>query len=154
MPRASWRGYLRLSLVSCPIYLSPATAPAKPIRRSRGYQAGRARTVLGKHWRTRLTPAFYPQLDHQIMGWTTAADAVTVARLLLEKDASGVTSDLHRRTGWEKRRFNPAFGMVLERLPECRISHEFQPDYPSPYVLVLSEDRAALKRFIAAVEGT
>jgi hypothetical protein len=25
MPRASWRGFLRLSLVSCPIYLSPAT---------------------------------------------------------------------------------------------------------------------------------
>jgi DNA end-binding protein Ku len=32
MPRASWRGYLRLSLVSCPIYLSPATAWTKPIR--------------------------------------------------------------------------------------------------------------------------
>jgi Ku protein len=32
MPRASWRGYLRLSLVSCPIYLSPATAGTKPIR--------------------------------------------------------------------------------------------------------------------------
>jgi non-homologous end joining protein Ku len=26
MPRASWRGYLRLSLVSCQIYLTPATA--------------------------------------------------------------------------------------------------------------------------------
>ena len=25
MLRASWRGFLRLSLVSCPIYLSPAT---------------------------------------------------------------------------------------------------------------------------------
>ena len=25
MPRASWRGFLRFSLVSCPIYLSPAT---------------------------------------------------------------------------------------------------------------------------------
>jgi non-homologous end joining protein Ku len=24
MPRASWKGFLRLSLVSCPIYLSPA----------------------------------------------------------------------------------------------------------------------------------
>jgi non-homologous end joining protein Ku len=24
MPRANWRGFLRLSLVSCPIYLSPA----------------------------------------------------------------------------------------------------------------------------------
>jgi non-homologous end joining protein Ku len=32
MPRASWRGFLRLSLVSCPIYLSPATTRAKSIR--------------------------------------------------------------------------------------------------------------------------
>ena len=32
MPRASWRGFLRLSLVSCPVYLSPATSRAKPIR--------------------------------------------------------------------------------------------------------------------------
>ena len=32
MPRASWRGLLRLSLVSCPIYLSPATTRAKSIR--------------------------------------------------------------------------------------------------------------------------
>jgi DNA end-binding protein Ku len=32
MPRASWRGYLRLSLVSCPVYLSPATVRTKPIR--------------------------------------------------------------------------------------------------------------------------
>jgi len=32
MPRASWRGFLGLSLVSCPIYLSPATSRTKPIR--------------------------------------------------------------------------------------------------------------------------
>jgi non-homologous end joining protein Ku len=32
MPRASWRGFLRFSLVSCPIYLSPATTRTKPIR--------------------------------------------------------------------------------------------------------------------------
>jgi DNA end-binding protein Ku len=32
MPRASWRGFLRLSLVSCPIYLSPATTRIKSIR--------------------------------------------------------------------------------------------------------------------------
>src|SRR6516165_5974131 len=32
MPRASWRGFLRLSLVSCPIYLSPTTSRTKPIR--------------------------------------------------------------------------------------------------------------------------
>ena len=32
MPRASWRGFLRLSLVSCPVYLSPATTRTKSIR--------------------------------------------------------------------------------------------------------------------------
>src|ERR1700748_2999875 len=32
MPRASWKGFLRLSLVSCPIYLSPATTRTKTIR--------------------------------------------------------------------------------------------------------------------------
>jgi DNA end-binding protein Ku len=32
MPRAIWRGFLRLSLVTCPIYLSPATTRTKPIR--------------------------------------------------------------------------------------------------------------------------
>src|SRR5215471_9312740 len=32
MPRASWKGFLRLSLVSCPIYLSPASTRTKSIR--------------------------------------------------------------------------------------------------------------------------
>jgi DNA end-binding protein Ku len=32
MPRASWKGFLRLSLVSCPVYLSPATTRTKSIR--------------------------------------------------------------------------------------------------------------------------
>jgi DNA end-binding protein Ku len=42
MPRASWRGHLRLSLVSCPIYLSPATARTKPIRLHQVWQASPA----------------------------------------------------------------------------------------------------------------
>src|SRR6516165_2372712 len=32
MPRASWKGFMRLSLVSCPVYLSPATTRTKSIR--------------------------------------------------------------------------------------------------------------------------
>ncbi len=32
MPRATWNGFLRLSLVSCPVYLSPATSEAKRVR--------------------------------------------------------------------------------------------------------------------------
>jgi len=41
MPRASWRGLLRLSLVSCPIYLSPATTRTKPIRLHQVWQPRR-----------------------------------------------------------------------------------------------------------------
>jgi DNA end-binding protein Ku len=32
MPRASWSGFLRLSLVTCPVYLSPATTEARRVR--------------------------------------------------------------------------------------------------------------------------
>jgi len=32
MPRASWSGFLRLSLVCCPVYLSPATTRTKSLR--------------------------------------------------------------------------------------------------------------------------
>jgi hypothetical protein len=46
-------------------------------------------SFLGRHWVIRLTPAFYVRLDHQIMGWDTTTDAVTIARFLLERDASG-----------------------------------------------------------------
>jgi hypothetical protein len=31
-PRANWKGYLRLSLVSCPILLYPATSDAEKVR--------------------------------------------------------------------------------------------------------------------------
>jgi DNA end-binding protein Ku len=42
MPRASWRGHLRLSLVSCPIYLVPATVRTKPLRLHQVWQAAPA----------------------------------------------------------------------------------------------------------------
>jgi non-homologous end joining protein Ku len=31
MPRAGWNGFLRLSLVTCPVYLRPDTAEVKRI---------------------------------------------------------------------------------------------------------------------------
>jgi DNA end-binding protein Ku len=50
MPRASWRGFLRLSLVSCPIYLSPATTRTKSIR-------------LHQVWRPAPAPLEEPEED-------------------------------------------------------------------------------------------
>jgi DNA end-binding protein Ku len=43
MPRASWKGFLRLSLVSCPIYLSPASTRTKSIRLHQVWQPKAAR---------------------------------------------------------------------------------------------------------------
>jgi DNA end-binding protein Ku len=45
MPRASWSGFLRLSLVSCPIYLSPATTRTKSIRLHQVWRPGAAEEV-------------------------------------------------------------------------------------------------------------
>ena len=45
MPRASWKGFLRLSLVSCPIYLSPATTRAKSIRLHQVWQPKATRAL-------------------------------------------------------------------------------------------------------------
>src|SRR5271156_4510025 len=45
MPRASWKGFLRLSLVSCPIYLSPATTRTKSIRLHQVWQPKAARSA-------------------------------------------------------------------------------------------------------------
>jgi non-homologous end joining protein Ku len=45
MPRASWKGLLRLSLVSCPIYLSPATTRTKSIRLHQVWQPTSAEEI-------------------------------------------------------------------------------------------------------------
>ncbi|TWB93201.1 hypothetical protein FBZ93_111240 [Bradyrhizobium macuxiense] len=108
--------------------------------------------AFGGHWSLRLKQKFYEQLDHQVMGWesTTELDARTLANLLLEDEERERTSALHAASGWEKRRFNPAFQFLLNIIPEGRASREIQPDYPSSSICLLDEDKALLRRFIAA----
>jgi DNA end-binding protein Ku len=48
MPRASWKGFLRLSLVSCPIYLSPAATRTKSIRLHQVWQPKDGRGAPGE----------------------------------------------------------------------------------------------------------
>ncbi|WP_245334844.1 hypothetical protein [Bradyrhizobium mercantei] len=108
--------------------------------------------AFGGHWWLRLDQKFYEQVDHQAMGWgsTTERDARTLANLLLEDEERERTSALHTASGWEKRRFNPAFQFLLNVIPEGRASQEVQLDYPSSSIFLLDEDKALLRRFIAA----
>jgi hypothetical protein len=107
--------------------------------------------ATGKQWWLRLNQKFYEQVDHQVMGWesNTEDDARTLAGLLLEDEGRGRTSVLHAASGWEKRRFNPAFQLLLRFIPDGRVSREIQPDYPSSSVFLLAEDKALLRRFVA-----
>ncbi len=84
------------------------------------------------------------------MGWMTKDDAITLAALLIQSDEMQRTSALHAASGWSSRRFNPAFQFLLQFIPDERVSKEIQPNYPSSYLLLLPEDRASLRRFIAS----
>jgi hypothetical protein len=55
MPRASWRGFLRLSLVSCPIYLSPATTRTKATRLRQVWQPAPIDEVEAARFRDRTS---------------------------------------------------------------------------------------------------
>jgi hypothetical protein len=105
--------------------------------------------AIGTHWWLRLTQRFYEQIDHQVMDWksTTSDNARKLARLLLEDEAREWTPTLHAASGWEKRRFNPAFSVLLRLIPEGRVSDEVQPDYPALGLSLLPEDYAVLRRF-------
>ena len=103
--------------------------------------------ALSRDWFARLTQDFYEKLDHQIMGWNTEDDAVTIVHKMIEYD-EGDAPTLHKLTGWEKRRFNPAFSQVLRLFPESRIRKVSQPDYPSLGVCMIPEDKVRMRRFV------
>jgi len=107
------------------------------------------RAIGRDNWWLRLTQKFYEQVDHQVMGWgsSTEKDARTLAKLLLEDEAREWTPTLHAVSGWELRRFNPAFEALLRCIPEGRVSQERQPDYPARSLSLIPEDSAVLRRF-------
>lgn len=98
-------------------------------------------------WWLKLTQKFYEQIDPQVMGWDPLADARELAGLLLEDASRQRTAILHAASGWDARRFNPAFRALLRYLPVH--SKEIQADYPSSSVNLMPEQRAMLKRFVS-----
>lgn len=106
--------------------------------------------ATGKNWWLRLMPTFYEQIDCQVMGWNTHADALTLANLLLADDTRGRTAVLHEASGWDKRRFNPAFRMLMDHVPQGMVRRKIQLHYPSSSIVMTPEVRASLRRFILA----
>jgi DNA end-binding protein Ku len=85
MPRASWRGFLRLSLVSCPIYLSPAISRTKPIRLRQVWRPAPAEEandapplVKGQELPDRSAPRFSEDDSYEEADQTRAAARITL----------------------------------------------------------------------------
>jgi hypothetical protein len=102
-------------------------------------------------WRIAIAEEAYAKVDPQVMGWDTEADSIQIARLMLAND-TGHAPELHEKTGWTKRRFNPAFRLLLALFPDGRVRKVIQPDYPSLGVVLADEDKAKLRRLVARSE--
>ena len=99
--------------------------------------------------RVRTTLALFVACDAAITGQSPIADSVILARMLLaDHDLGGNARNLEAATGWERRRFNPAFAMIVPCIGERRVRDAYQPNYPVLGVMVGEEDVATLQRYI------
>lgn len=106
--------------------------------------------LIGPHLpRVRTTVALFVACDAAITGHDPVEDSVVLARMLIaDPDLGGRASDLEEAVGWERRRFNPAFALVISNIGEGRVRKVIQNKYPSVGVLVADEDVLQLRRYI------
>lgn len=99
----------------------------------------------GQGWHIRLNESSYAQGDARFMGWNPYEDAKTLATTML-KENTGVSADLIKSLGWEKRRFNPALRVVMNAVPDGIVSKTKDTDYVTPSISLTSPSEAALRQ--------
>jgi hypothetical protein len=104
-------------------------------------------------------PHFQPTLDLYLtfdgiaFGRDPMADTVTVADLALAGSESVNADNIIAKTGWDIRRFNPAFAHVASQIPDERVSRAYGTPFSVSYFLLLPEDRVKVKRLVARLKG-
>jgi hypothetical protein len=104
-------------------------------------------------------PHFRPSLDLYLtfdgpaFGRDPVADTVTVAELALAGPDSVNAEKVFEQTGWDERRFNPAFEHVASQIPDGRVSKSYGTKFTVPFFHMLAEDRVRMKRFVANLKG-
>jgi hypothetical protein len=94
------------------------------------------------------TYALFALFDPLTQGTSPQSDAVAVARAALDLD-SGDARELEAHLGWPRRRFNPAFALLLTRVDDRSIRKVVQPDYPSLGFGIAAEERVRFRALIA-----
>ena len=101
----------------------------------------------------RPTLDLYLTFDRPAFGCDPIADTVTVAELALAGPDSVNAEQIFEQTGWDDRRFNPAFEYLASQVPEGRVSKAFGSKFAVGFFHMLPEDRVRIKRFIAILKG-
>lgn len=106
-------------------------------------------SVIGpKLPRVRTTYELFAAADPGITKQDPRRDAVVLARLLVENPKLGHVPDLEAQSSWERRRFNPALGLLMPLFRKGRYREVYQNQYPTLGVIVTEEEIVALRRFI------
>ncbi|TFI58417.1 hypothetical protein E2493_09790 [Sphingomonas parva] len=74
-------------------------------------------------------------------------DAAILAALALDFDGNVNVAELHAKSGWDHRQFNPALGVLVSRLDERRVSKTHDAEYPTRMFILGPQERVELKRF-------
>lgn len=99
--------------------------------------------------RVGTTVELFVACDAALTGHDPVEDSVKLARRLIEDpELGGRTADLEAAVGWERRRFNPAFALILPQVDEGRIRGGYQPGYPCPGVILVEQDVVRLRRYV------
>jgi len=70
--------------------------------------------------------------------------------LIENPQLGGRASDLEAASGWERRRFNPPFALLIPSIHDGRVRKSIQNDYPTMGVILADEDVVALQRYVRA----
>lgn len=103
--------------------------------------------------RFRPTLDLYLTFDGPAFGRDPIADTVTVAELALAGSDGVNAENIFSQTGWDIRRFNPAFEHVASQIPDGRVSRSYGTQFGVSYFLLLPEDRVRVKRLIARLKS-
>lgn len=101
--------------------------------------------------RVRTEVELFVACDPAITGNDPIEDSVVLARLLIEKpDLGRRASDLEAASGWDRRRFNPAFALLIPSIHDGRVRKTIQNDYPTMGIMLADDDVVALQRYVRA----
>jgi len=100
--------------------------------------------------RVRTTLDLFLAADPAITGHDPREDSVVLAHMLIEKPKlGGNAANLEEASGWDRRRFNPAFALLIPSVQDGRVRKTVTSDYPTLGLIVDDADVVALRRYVA-----